>query len=224
MEQNNFLNKQNNMMNMNNNNMMNMNNMDNMNNMNNMNIMNNNMMMMNNMINMNQTSIGQNMKNEIIIKLLNQNNKLSNQIEKNNNTIKNIINNQNLDPDNSYEDILDHKQYVYNLINEIDFFLGYKQEKINIIFNTNFDFGIPMNVPKDVPIKEMLKAFYIKLQIFCKMNSKLIYEFKQYYFLFNGMKLRFDENRTLLDLGFINGSKIIFDDYQNIIGGRRKIK
>jgi hypothetical protein len=77
-----------------------------------------------------------------------------------------------------------------------------------------------MNVPKDAPIKEILKAFYIKFQIFCKINSRIMYEFKQYYFLFNGMKLRFDENRTLLDLGFLDGSKIIFGDSQNIIGGK----
>ena len=212
MEQNNFFNKEYNMMNMNN--MDNMNNMNNNNNMMNMNNMNNNMMMMmmNNTINMK--------KNEIIKKLLNQNNKLSNQIEKNNNTIKNIIDNPNLEDDNSYEDILDHKQYAYKLINEVDFFPDYKQEKIHIKFFFNSDFAFSMNVPKDAPIKEILKAFYIKFQIFCKINSKIMYEFKQYYFLFNGMKLRFDENRTLKDLGIFNGSKIIVGDYKNIIGGK----
>ena len=196
--------------------MMNMNNMNNMMNMGNM----GNMMNMN-MGNMMMMSSDQHKKNEIIIKLLSQNNKLSNQIEKNNNTIMNILANPNLEADNSYKDILDQKNYIYKLINELDFFPNYKGENIYIVFSSDSDdFGISMNIPKDAPIKEVLKAFYIKFQIFAKINSKIIYEFKQYYFLYNGMKLRFDENRTLLDLGFLDGSKIIFGDSQNIIGGK----
>ena len=34
------------------------------------------------------------------------------------------------------------------------------------------------------------------------------------------MKLRFEENRTLQDLGIFNGSKIIVGNYKNIIGGK----
>ena len=173
---NNMMTNMNNMNNMNNMMMMNMNNMDNMDNM---------MMMMNNMINMNQTSSNQNKKNEIIVKLLDKNNKLSNQIEKNNNTIKNIIANPNLEVDNSYEDMLDQKNDIYKIINEIDFFPNYKGEKIIIFFNSNDanNFRIQMNIPKDTPIKEVLKAFYIKLQICIKINSKKIFEFKQYFFI-----------------------------------------
>ena len=209
---NNMMTNMNNMNNMNNMMMMNMNNMDNMDNM---------MMMMNNMINMNQTSRDQNKKNEIIVKLLDKNNKLSNQIEKNNNTIKNIIANPNFEVDNSYEDMLDQKNYIYKIINEIDFFPNYKGEKIIIFFNKDSDnFNIQMNIPKDTPIKEVLKAFYIKLQIFGKVNSKKIYEFKQYFFLFNGTKLRFDENKTLLDLGFKDASLIIYGSIKSMMGGK----
>ena len=140
--------------------MMNMGNMMNMNNM-------NNMMNMGNMM----MSSYQNKKNETIIKLLSQNNKLSNQIEKNNNTIMNILANPNLEADNSYEDILDQKNYIYKIINEIDFFPNYKGEKNSIVFHNNYGFGITMIIPKDTPTKEVLKAFYIKLQIFGKINS-----------------------------------------------------
>ena len=78
------------------------------NNMMDMNLM-NNMMMNNAMMNMNMNQMNdfQKEKNELIIKLVNQNNTLGNLIEKNNNKIKKIVENQILEMNEyeSYEEI-----------------------------------------------------------------------------------------------------------------------
>ena len=117
-------------MNMNENNFFN-----NGNNMMDMNLM-NNMMMNNAMMNMNMNQMNdfQKEKNELIIKLVNQNNTLGNLIEKNNNKIKKIVENQILEM-NEYES---YNEEIYYLdLSKIEFFLNYKCEKLILFLRKN---------------------------------------------------------------------------------------
>ena len=187
------------------------------NNMMDMNLM-NNMMMMNNMINMNQMNpINdiQKEKNDLIIKLVNQNNRLTNLIEKNNNTIKQIAENQYLERNQSYND-----EICYLDLSKIDFFPNYRYNKINIIFEKTTGLTLAMLVPSNALVKELLMAFYIKLQIIETNKSNKIYELKDYYFIYNGSRINLDEKRTILDYGILPNSKIIFGDKQDISGGK----
>ena len=77
-----------------------------------------------------------------------------------------------------------------------------------------------MFAPINALVKELLMAFYIKLQIILKSESKAIYEFKDYYFIYNGSKISISEKRTISEYGFSPNSKIIFGENINIIGGK----
>lgn len=208
-------------MNMNENNLFNNgNNMMDMNLMNNT-MMNNNMMvnnaMMNNMMIMNQINDLQKEKNELIIKLINQNNTLGNLIEKNNNKIKKIVENQNLER-NDYES---NSEEIYYLdLCKIEFFPNYKCNKINIVFEKTNGLTLTMFAPIYALVKELLMAFYIKLQIILTNKSQTIFELKDYYFIYNGSRLSLDEKRTIFDYGILPNSKIIYGDNKDISGGK----
>ena len=159
----------------------------------------------NNMMNPNE-------KNELILKLVNQNNKLANQIEKNNDLIKKIIDNQFLE-EQTYGDI-----YYLDLC-KIEFFPNYKCNKINIIFEKTTGLTIAIYVRINASVKELLMAFFIKMQIIESNKSKKINDLKDYYFLFNGSRISLDEKRTISEYGFIANSKIVFGDNQDIRGG-----
>ena len=206
MNENNFFNNGNNMMDMNLMNNMMMNNS----------MMNN--MMMNNMMNMNMNQMNdfQKEKNELIIKLVNQNNTLGNLIEKNNNKIKKIVENQILEK-NEYES---YEEIYYLDLCKIEFFPNYKCEKINIVFEKTTGLILAMNAPIYASVKELLMAFYIKLQIILTNKSKIVYELKDYYFIYNGTRISLDEKRTISDYGILPNSKIIFGDNKNINGGK----
>ena len=185
-----------------------------------MNLMNNMMMnnqMMNMMMNMNQMNDMQKEKNELIIKLINQNNTLANQIEKNNSKIKNLVENKMIER-NEYESYNDD---IYFLdLCKIEFFPNYKCNKINIVFEKTNGLTLAMFAPINASVKELLMAFYIKLQIILTNKSKTVYELKDYYFIYNGQRINLDEKRTLLDYGILPNSKIIFGDNKDIKGGK----
>ena len=198
-------------MNMNENNFFN-----NGNNMMDMNLM-NQMMMMNNMMNMNQMNDMQNFKKDLILKLINQNSTLANLIEKNNSKIKMIVENQILDR-NDYESFNDEAYYLDP--SKIEFFPNYKCDKISIVFEKTTGLKLTMFVPIYALVKELLMAFYIKLQIVLLSKSEKIYELKDYYFVYNGLRISLDEKRTISEYGISPNSKIVFGDNKDISGGK----
>ena len=175
---------------------------------------NNDNMMMNNMMNMIQM---QHLKKELILKLVNQNNTLANLIEKNNSKIKKMVENQDLD-NNDYEYF--NNEIYYLDFRQIDFFPNYNCDRINIAFENDSGLTITMFTPKYAPVKELLKAFYIKLQIIQKSKSQAIHDLKDYYFIYNGSRLSLDEKRTISEYGFLSNSKIVFGKNINVIGGK----
>ena len=165
--------------------------------------MNMNPMMLNNDIkNSNQ--------NELFSNLINQNIQMANQISINNNIMKSMIQNQDMDKNNSLDDI----------INNIDYFPLYEGKKINVIFKS--DNGISINViaPLNCKMKELLTVFYIKLQIYGKINNIEIWNLKEYLFLNNGHIMFLNEEKPISDYGLFNDiHSIIFKLRNEIIGG-----
>ena len=220
MNGNNFINNDNNMMDMNQMNNMMMNN-EMMNNNIMMNNINNNMMMNYNLMNMNQ--MNEILKfdvvffKELFLKLINQNMALANLLEKNNSKIKKMVETQKLDK-NDYK-YFNNEIYYFD-ISKINFFPNYNCDKINIIFENSSGLKITMFAPINALVKELLMAFYIKLQIILNSESKAIYELKDYYFIYNGSKISISEKRTISEYGFSPNSKIIFGENINIIGGK----
>ena len=173
----------------------------------------NNMMNLNNMNQMiyNQDNTNYN-KKEMIMNLINQNNQMVNQIAINNNMIKSLLenpNSENIFEENKFDD------YISN----INFFPGYMGKRINVLFEYN---GIQINViaPEDVKMKELLKIFYIKFQILTRNKNYKVWELYDYIFLFNGCKISFGEEKSLIDYGLNKPvNKILFYLKDNIIGG-----
>ena len=201
------------------------NNMDNMNNINN-NILNN---MLNNHINpMNNNMISIPSKMEIIMHLMNQNTFMQNQIEMNNQLIFKLFqdnypipninnlsqnNNPNFQNINNFNMQNNLNNNNSNESNNTEDFPGYFGRRLAISFNTTIGTKIPMNPPENIKISELLSKFMKKM----KLNENLIDD--KIYFLFNGFRLKKDDQRKISELGISNTSKIIVLDLNNTIGG-----
>ena len=173
--------------------------------------------MMNNMNNgmiHNQNNNNQN-NNELILNLINQNIQLQNQIQAINNKIKSILQNSNNNLGN-----INQKSNLFDEMVDIDFFPGNEGKKINIIFE-NGRGGIKINIitPSDATMKELLKVFHIKLQIYGKAANKKIYKLKDYHYLYKGSIIS-DFKKTIFEYGLVNNVEtILFITKNDIIGG-----
>ena len=158
-----------------------------------------------------------NSKNEKIMNLLNKNDQMAKQIEINNNIIKNIMRDPNLDY--NFEDD-EHTLMIRNL----DFFPSYNKEekKINIIFEFISGFKTNIVVPINAKMKELLVAFHIKLQLLGeKIVNQKIEDLKDYQFVFNSRRIYLDENETVYNFGLTHEiEKVIVSLKDDIIGGK----
>ena len=167
--------------------------------------------MMNNMMmpNLNDTDPN----NNEILDLINQNIQMTDQIAMNNNLIKSKIENSNSGYNNINNDKLEE---LYG----IDFFPLRKGSRINVIFKDSSGITINIVTPSDVTIIELLEAFYIKLQIYGKINNKIIEPLRNYFFIYRGQKISFNEKKTINEYGLTcNVEQIIFNSNNDIIGG-----
>ena len=131
----------------------------------------------------------------MLINSLEQNSQLASQIIANNNMIKSIVNNYN------------SQSNIENRIYEIDLFPKYDGQRINIKFIGDMDLTI--HAPLNAPIKDMLTAAFIKMQIIGIDKNMNINKIKDYNFFFNGHSLSLNENRTISEFGISNMSTII---------------
>ena len=201
-----------------------------MNNMNNNinNDMSNNMfnnMLNNNMNPMNNNIISNTSKMEIIMHLMNQNAFMQNQIEMNNQLIFKLFqenqnpnidlfqnNNQNLQGINNFNLQNNLNNNNSNEANIIDDFPEYFGERINISFESSAGLKVIMHPPENIKIAELLSKFMKKM----KLNEDLID--KKIFFLFNGYRLKKNEERNLSELDIKNYSKIIFIEMGHVKG------
>ena len=73
--------------------------------------------------------------------------------------IKNIVENSNFGNENKEEDFW--KDFY-----KIDFFPGNSNNRINIIFKDSTRIAVNVITPLEVKMKDLLKSFHIKLQIY----------------------------------------------------------
>ena len=158
-----------------------------------------------NPMNNNNMAINSGLDKNMLINSLEQNTQLANQIIINNNMIKTIVKNYN------------SQSNIENRIYEIDLFPKYDEQRINIKFMGDMQFII--HAPLNAPIKDMLTAAFIKMQIIGIAKNMNIYKIKDYNFIFNGHSLSLDENKTILEVGISNMSTIIIKDKYGLIGG-----
>ena len=175
--------------------------------------MNNNMfnnMLNNNMNPMNNNIISNTSKMEIIMHLMNQNAFMQNQIEMNNQLIFKLFqenfqipnfnnlfqnNNQNLQGINNFNMQNNLNNNNSNGTNIIEDFPGYFGARINISFDLSTGLKIVMHSPENIKISELLSKFMKKM----KLNENLIDD--RIFFLFNGFRLKKNDERTLSELG-----------------------
>ena len=171
----------------------------------------NNFNNINNLMIPNQNNMFSNDKQKIL-DLINQNIQTTN-------LIKNLVENSNFGNQNKEEN-----GFWKNFYN-IDFFPGYSNNRINIIFCNSSGVNINMVAPLEVKRKDLLKFFHIKLQIYGQYILKInIDKIDQYFFLYRGSLIQLNEQKTISQLGMANSVEtIIFNSRNNIIGGKGNI-
>ena len=151
--------------------------------------------------------------NNEILDLINQNIQMTEQIAMNNNLIKTKIENPNSGYNNINNDKLEE-------LFGIDFFPLRKDGRINVIFKDASGIALNIIAPSDITVIELLEAFYIKLQIYGKINNKIIEPLRDYSFIYEGQKISFDEKKTINEYGLTcNMEQIIFHSNNDMIGG-----
>ena len=167
---------------------------------------NNNMMMM-----PNQNNMFSNDK-QLILDLINQNIQTSN-------LIKNLVENSNFENKDKKND------EFWNDFCGVDFFPGYSDNRINIVFCNTGGIKINMVAPLEVKMKDLLKIFHIKLQIYGQLIiKKNINKIEEYYFFYNGSIIPLNEQKTISQFGLAGTIEtIIFNDKNNIMGGKGNI-
>ena len=201
----------NNMENLNNmNNMGNLNNMNNMGNLNNMNNMGNlnNMNNMGNLNNMNINNVIMNIKNQnmYMLKQIETNNKILDMIMNNNPQFQNQNNLQQNSNDSNINKLQNRKKSVK--VTPLPLYSG---QRISIIFEDLNGNVILIHTPIIMKVSELLNEFL--------RNLGLSEDIKSIHFLTSGQIINRKENRTVIEYGLMNGSRIVVLDSNNIIGG-----
>ena len=172
----------------------------------------NNMMNPNNFasmpINQNNNNNLNNLNNNgMIMNLVNQNIQMTHNIGMNNEMIKNILYNM--------------KNEMEKKLLNIDFFQGDDRvEKINVLFKGDDGSIINIIAPKNVKMKELLKTFFIKLQISDIINEKPTKKPKDFFFFFKGSIISYDDQRSASDFGLTDEvNDILFKAKNALVGG-----
>ena len=98
-------------------------------------------------------------------------------------------------------------------INNSDPFLGNPNLRIFIMFISGTGMKIPINAPINISLHDLFVAFIHKVNLDESVLGKYIY------FLYNGGKLKIDEQKSLSSLGFKDADLIIVIDTSNLLGG-----
>ena len=94
-----------------------------------------------------------------------------------------------------------------------DDFPGYLGKRKNIEFSLNSGLRIEMRPPENIKVSDLLTKFMIKL----KVSENLIDD--KIFFLFNGCRIRKNDERNTIELGMSDGASIIVIDSNAIIEG-----
>ena len=97
--------------------------------------------------------------------------------------------------------------------NNNDPFPGNTSLRIVIVFITGTGMKIPINAPINVSLHDLFIAFIHKVNLDESVLRKYIY------FLFNGGRLKINEQKTISNFGFKTGDFIIVIDTSNLLGG-----
>ena len=97
--------------------------------------------------------------------------------------------------------------------NNNDPFPGNTSLRIVIVFITGTGMKIPINAPINVSLHDLFIAFIHKVNLDESVLGKYIY------FLFNGGRLKINEQKTISNFGFKTGDFIIVIDTSNLLGG-----
>ena len=97
--------------------------------------------------------------------------------------------------------------------NNNDPFPEYTSLRIVIIFITGTGMKIPINAPINVSLHDLFIAFIHKVNLDESVLAKYIY------FLFNGGRLKINEQKTISNFGFKTGDFIIVIYTRNLLGG-----
>ena len=98
-------------------------------------------------------------------------------------------------------------------INNNDPFFGNPNKRIFIMFISGTGMKIPINAPINVSLHDLFVAFIHKVNLDESVLGKYIY------FLYNGGKLKINEERSISSLGFKDADLIIVIDTSNLLGG-----
>jgi hypothetical protein len=99
-------------------------------------------------------------------------------------------------------------------INNNDPFFGNPNKRIFIMFISGTGMKIPINAPINVSLHDLFVAFIHKVNLDESVLGKYIY------FLYNGGKLKINEERSISSLGFKDADLIIVIDTSNLLGGK----
>ena len=94
-----------------------------------------------------------------------------------------------------------------------DDFPGYFGKRKNIEFSLNSGLRIKMRPPENIKVSDLLTKFMKKL----KVSEQLIDD--KIFFLFNGYRIRKNDERNTIELGMSDGASIIVIDSNAILGG-----
>jgi len=98
-------------------------------------------------------------------------------------------------------------------INNNDPFFGNPNKRIFIMFISGTGMKVPINAPINISLHDLFVAFIHKVNLDESVLGKYIY------FLFNGGKLKIDEQQSISSLGFKDADLIIVIDTSNLLGG-----
>ena len=188
--------------------MYNINNKANINN-NNNNRINNNNIQWNNLNN----TMNENMLNNNYLNYLNNTWKLYQMFNQMNKANSQIISNKMKFINNNKQTNSNRFIFKQNSKSDYDYFPGYSGKRFNIIFT--IPTGSKMNIlcPPNVKVKELLQIFIARLGL----GQDAIFN-NSIFFLYNGYKLNYDDNRTIVEIGMNNLATIIALDPKNLLG------
>ena len=93
-----------------------------------------------------------------------------------------------------------------------DPFQGCSGDKINIRFKISTGETFNMLAPSNAKLKDVLVKYVLKMGLGPEVIESSIY------FICNGFKIKKQENRTLAQMGYLNGTVILVIDKKGIMG------
>ena len=95
----------------------------------------------------------------------------------------------------------------------VNYFPGNNNRRINIIFQTQSEYKFNIAAPINIRVKDLLLASAKEMGL----NPELLG--KEIFFLFNGVKIRINEEKDLISYGLEDTCSIFVLDFNNIRGG-----